>query len=156
MGSLLRLRDDILAGDLRSLYLGWLAGVQFLGADEEDAELFEPPVPAGMKKLSASLRELVDFLRIDEQMLRAAAQVSAPAPRVDKSKGEIAKWIAALSEAQKNEYLIRVTEGRARQVQMELDRRFRQSILMGAIDDPVAAPSRERRTIRELLSFAQT
>jgi hypothetical protein len=82
LASLLPLRQELLAGDLRSLYLGWLAGVAFggVGADEE-----EPPVPAGLGALSAALAALADFLLIPPELLQVAAQASAvleePEPR---------------------------------------------------------------------------
>jgi hypothetical protein len=45
MGSLLTLRSDLLRGDLRCLYLGWLLCVQ---CDEFSEETLEPPVPPGL------------------------------------------------------------------------------------------------------------
>jgi hypothetical protein len=52
MGSLVSLRSDLLRGDLRCLYLGWLMCAQ----DEEFSEdAMEPPVPAGLRELSAPL-----------------------------------------------------------------------------------------------------
>ncbi|GAA0535655.1 hypothetical protein GCM10010172_16140 [Paractinoplanes ferrugineus] len=64
-------RTELAAGDFRSLYLGWLRVVQERALD--GAEL-EPPVPAGLGGLTAAQRALVDFLRIDADLLRAAAQ----------------------------------------------------------------------------------
>lgn len=70
MGSLLPLRDELLRGDLRPLYLGWLAGV---GACELDDDSLEPEVPPGMSQLSAAQQALVDFLEIDLDLVAAAA-----------------------------------------------------------------------------------
>jgi hypothetical protein len=73
------LRDDILRGDLRALYLAWLASAaRWAGADgetdewdeEEEGEsddgddLIEPPVPPGLGQLSAPLRAFVEFFEI--------------------------------------------------------------------------------------------
>lgn len=74
MNRLLPLRDELLRGDLRSLYLGWLAGV-FAG--DIDDEALEPPLPAGLAQLSDAQQTLVDFLQIDPDLLMAAAQASA-------------------------------------------------------------------------------
>src|SRR5208283_478718 len=49
MASLMPLRSDLLRGDLRCLYLGWLRGAQDGGLDEDE---MEPPVPAGLQELS--------------------------------------------------------------------------------------------------------
>ena len=59
MGSLVSLRSDLLRGDLRSLYLGWLMCAQ---DDELPGDALEPPVPAGLRELSAPLDSLIEFL----------------------------------------------------------------------------------------------
>ena len=53
MQALLPLREQLLAGDMRSLYLVWLRGVE-IGEIEDDAS--EPPLPPGLGKLSEPLR----------------------------------------------------------------------------------------------------
>lgn len=66
LSALVSLRHELLRGDRRALYLGWLAGVQ---SDQVDEDEVEPEVPAGLRQLSASLAALVEFLRIDESTL---------------------------------------------------------------------------------------
>jgi hypothetical protein len=73
LASLIPLRADLLAGDLRCLYLGWLAGVE--ARQVADDEL-EPPVPPGLGNLSASLQRLADFLRVDTDLIETAALTS--------------------------------------------------------------------------------
>jgi len=71
LDSLLPLRSDLMQGDHRSLYLGWLLAVQEGLADfEEDEEekIIEPPVPPGLADLNAPLQCLVDFLGIDHDL----------------------------------------------------------------------------------------
>src|SRR4051794_16451436 len=89
MGTLIPLRADILNGDLRALYLGWLRAVQgnLLPApsedyDDEDEEAeadglpirstVEPPVPPGLAKLTASLSRLAEFLELDQDLVAVA------------------------------------------------------------------------------------
>ena len=72
-----RLRADLMGGDLRGLYLGWLNCLQMGELDDEE---IEPPVPPGLGKLSASLRSLADFLRIDDGLLEAAAEADTAEP----------------------------------------------------------------------------
>jgi hypothetical protein len=75
MGSLVSLRSDLLRGDLRCLYLGWLLSVQ----DEEiSAEAVDPPVPEGLNELSAPYESFVEFLGIDEDLVKVAAEASTP------------------------------------------------------------------------------
>jgi hypothetical protein len=59
LASLIPLRTDLLGGDFRSLYLGWLAALQAGEIGNDDPE---PCVPPGMKRLSASLRSMAEFL----------------------------------------------------------------------------------------------
>ena len=61
LDNLLPLRNEILCGDYRLLYLGWLLCVQY--GDLDGTEL-EPPVPAGLGKLSPALNCFIDFLKI--------------------------------------------------------------------------------------------
>ena len=49
---------ELLAGDLRALYLLWLLSVQ-VGEVSDDA--VEPPVPASLDALTGSQTALVDF-----------------------------------------------------------------------------------------------
>src|ERR1039458_3070202 len=72
--SLLPIRADLLRGDLRALYLGWLLGVQSENVDDDQPE---PPVPAGLRDLSAALRSLTQFLDIETDLLEVAAELSA-------------------------------------------------------------------------------
>jgi hypothetical protein len=67
LSSLISLRSDLARGDLRALYLGWLLCAQ--SGDLADDEV-EPPVPAGLAQLSASLESLVEFLRVDTDLWR--------------------------------------------------------------------------------------
>ena len=57
MRRLVPLRDELLRGDLRPLYLGWLAGASN-GELREDA--LEPEVPPGLSELSLSQQALVE------------------------------------------------------------------------------------------------
>ena len=74
MDSLLPVRGDLLQGDLRALYLGWLLGVQ---TEELDDDQREPPPPPGLRNLPTHLESLVEFLEIDVNLLEAAAESAA-------------------------------------------------------------------------------
>lgn len=73
LASLVSLRADILHGDFRAPYLAWLLDVQ-RGLVEAGAG---PPVPPGLAELSAPLKSLADFLRLDGDLLGAAAEAGA-------------------------------------------------------------------------------
>jgi hypothetical protein len=74
LAALSPLRAELMSGDLRPAYLAWLLAV---AADDiyDDAE--EPPVPAGLRKLTAAQEALLEFLRIDIDLVAAAASGSA-------------------------------------------------------------------------------
>ena len=73
LGSLISVRAELARGDLRALYLGWLLCAQHGALHPDD---LSPSVPAGLSKLSASLISLVEFLRIDADLIRIAAKRS--------------------------------------------------------------------------------
>lgn len=76
MSSLAPLREDILAGDFRCLYLGWLASISADGwldeHDDDQDHVPEPPVPPGLADPSVRLTALAKFLRLDPSLLAAS------------------------------------------------------------------------------------
>jgi hypothetical protein len=79
--------------------------------DLDDDEL-EPAVPPGLGQLSASLEGLVEFLRIDPDLVRVAASGSRPAAAPMKPR-DVSAWLAKLPVAQKDAFLARVVAGDA-------------------------------------------
>jgi hypothetical protein len=83
LSAIVGVRAELAAGDLRPLYLAWLAAY---GAWERDEDVFdrdaddalEPPVPPGLRAFTAAQRALADFLRLDDDLLAIAAATSPP------------------------------------------------------------------------------
>jgi hypothetical protein len=73
LGSILPVRDEILSGDLRALYLMWLVEV---GNGTVVSDEPEPPVPDGLATLTGSQTALAEFLRLDADLLAVAASGS--------------------------------------------------------------------------------
>ena len=71
MGELTPLRSSLLAGDLSVAYLAWLLALQ---CDAVKETTREPPVPVSVAAMSAPLAALAEFLRIDPDLLSAAAE----------------------------------------------------------------------------------
>ena len=130
LAAMVQARAELAAGDLRLLYLAWLLALQ---SDEVDDEDTEPPVPAGLEHLSASLQAVVDFFEIDEALIAVAA---ASSPSIQEPEG-MAGWITSLPAEQKDALLAQVAAGEGVQVQALLLRRFRT-----ASSSPSAAPAR--------------
>jgi hypothetical protein len=126
LGPMVQARSDLAAGDLRLLYLGWLLGAQWADEDDEDVVTdTEPPVPAGLGDLSASLRAIADFLEIDKDLMAVAAETSPPLE--EPANDGLAEWITALPAAEKDTLLRMAADGEGAQVQALLLRRFRGS-----------------------------
>jgi hypothetical protein len=102
LSSLISVRAELARGDLRSLYLGWLRCVQSFEVDDEEVE---PPVPPGLGQLSASLENLAEFLYIDRDLLKVAAQSSPPLERSTLDREDVREWLAKLPANEKDEHL---------------------------------------------------
>lgn len=152
LSAIVGVRAELAAGDLRPLYLAWLAAYGTWERDEDafdydEEDELEPPVPADLGVLTAPQRALADFLRLDAGLLAIAAQASPPlADRKDDSR-KLARWIKNLPASDKDTLLHRVAQGHGARVQMELRRRFR-----GEAD--TISDSRPRRTVAALLDAA--
>lgn len=130
-------RGEIAAGDLRPLYLAWLAAYgewerEESAFDDEDEDVVEPPVPAGLDKLTQAQQALASFLRLDGDLLTTASQ----APPDDPAALEAS--IKGLPDAEKDRLLLAVANGQAEHTRTELLRRT---------EPP-------RRTVGELLDAA--
>jgi hypothetical protein len=147
MASLMPLRSDLLRGDLRCLYLGWLRCAQDGGLDEDK---LEPPVPAGLEGLSGPLHALIEFLQIDEDLVKVAAQASKPLT-AGPSRRELSAWIRGLPEKDKNELLITAALDEGERWRTDLVRRFRRTNLPQPSDVLFAS---ERRKAGDLLAAA--
>ena len=122
MGSLMSLRSELLCGDRRCLYLGWLLCAQ---CEEFAEEELEPPVPVGLGELSAPLHSLIEFLGIDEELVEVAALTSAPL-NAGPSRKELDAWIRSLPEKEKNDLLLTAASQSGDRWRNDLLRRFRQ------------------------------
>jgi len=148
LSSLISIRAEIARGDLRCLYLGWLLCAQNGELDEEDVE---PPVPPGLGQLTASLESLVDFLRIDQNLIYVAAQASGPWEGAKYKQEEIREWIGTLPAEEKDDVLAKLIANEDPILTKELFRRFIKE--RGSGNPPIAEKS-ERRTVGELLQAA--
>ncbi|MEY9929996.1 hypothetical protein ABH926_004638 [Catenulispora sp. GP43] len=155
LASLIGIRAELAAGDLRALYLAWLAGVWFDGAEADADDALEPPVPAGLGQLTASQRALADLLRVDRDMLDAASSASdriAEASHVGLDAA-VDSWIRGLTTKQKDEALRRLLSDdhpktRAEMLRAARPRNFGVSAAPRTLASLVAAAS-ERAALRE-------
>lgn len=136
LGDLLPLRADLLAGDLRCLYLAWLSAVQYGDVDDDAVE---PPVPAGLQRLSGPLTQFAEFLYLSPDLIDVAAEASPPKSKEPDLTG-LPAWIATLQTAAKDRALLRVLEGEGTAVVNELLLQYRRAHQPTAVVE--AEPSR--------------
>jgi hypothetical protein len=147
LSGMVSLREDLLQGDFRALYLAWLRLGLTEDTDADPEDLIEPPVPPNLKKLSPALKELAEFFMVDEDLITAAATESASAQAISEP---VEGWLAALPEAERNRYLLRVINGESH-VGAELLLHLREQ--HGKPNAPIGNDS--RRTLAELMAIAQ-
>jgi hypothetical protein len=141
VAALAPLRAELMRGDLRVAYLAWLLAVQSGGVAEKSVE---PAVPPGLTDLTAPQDAMVEFLRIDEDLILAAAEGSDP---ISDDRTALTAWTLALSPRAKDEWLRRAVDDPELALGGELLRAFR------AKAKP--APPAGRRTVAQLLAAAE-
>jgi len=147
MPGLISLREELLNGDVRSLYLGWLSGVY--GYDIEDDES-EPPVPAGLRTLTAAQSELANFLRIDGDLLEVAAELSAERKDVTLTSTQLIEWLQSQPTESRDVWLQKLLGESAQATRSEVLLQFRQSLRAAIVDSVVETePTRTCLELRE-------
>ncbi|WP_119157546.1 hypothetical protein [Caldimonas tepidiphila] len=121
MGRLLPLRDELLRGDIRPLYLGWLSRAC---RGELDGEALEPPVPAGLQTLTPAQSALAEFLLIDPDWLAAAAEASPTLDRSDADEDAIDAWLAGQTGEEMRAVMRLLLQGRGQEAEHGLHTRF--------------------------------
>ncbi|MBE9109698.1 hypothetical protein IQ273_09760 [Nodosilinea sp. LEGE 07298] len=146
---LLPLRDDLLAGDLRLLYLAWLRLCPNLVEYGEDEDPTEPPVPSNLGKLTPPLKTFMELVELDPDLVAAAAQISSdqrpkPAPPLE-------DWLPNLTEAERQTFLLKLVR-REPHVDLQLINRLKE--LAGTQPSMPLASEQERRRFSELVAIA--
>ena len=101
---LLPVRDALIRGDWRPLYVGWLAGVEAGWVMDEETE---PPVPLGLgDRKDDYLSDLCEFLCISDELLAAAAERSASLPTVEETENLVSHWVENQS-AERRDHLLK-------------------------------------------------
>lgn len=171
---MLPLRDALMQGDRRVLYIAWLKARQPStyssildefddDMDEEDRENFyedtedvsdtvEPPVPPNLKKLSRSLLQFMQVFGVSQDMVAFAAETSSEQSAM---ADDFARWVLLLSETERNDFLVRLAQGDA-MARGALLRRLREVGNATTRATPDAAKEEARRTVATLQAGAAT
>jgi hypothetical protein len=106
LAALTPLRADLLAGDLRLLYLLWLTGVE---TDVFETDETEPM--AGIGPLTGALEAFANFFGIDSDLVRAAAENPTVAVAEETSPDAARQMITAMPDHEKADLLVRLFDG---------------------------------------------
>jgi hypothetical protein len=153
LGSLISIRDELMEGDLRPLYIAWLATMRMLGSydeEEEDEVIIAPPVPPAFATLTSAQQALAELLQIPQVMLDVAAQHSSAAK--SSTNDDFVAWVKLLPEGRREDYLLRLARnesGLSRLLVKELRE-------LGQGKTKVATSEGERVTYATLLAETKT
>jgi len=124
LGKLAPIREQIMRGDYRALYLTWLKAVSVEDPEEDNPET-EPPIPAGLGKLNSSHQAFIEFFELDEHLVKAAAKAS---PGLEpESIAPLEKALAQLSRDECENFLLQVLKNEP-QVRLTLQKRLEQLV----------------------------
>ena len=123
MARLTPLRDELLRGDIRSLYIGWLAAVT--GEMMDDDEM-EPLSINGLGGLTLAQQALAEFLEVDQDLLAGAGMCSPVAvdEEISQKEKEIDEWIDGLPRGEVKAILKQLLECKGQQAERTLKNRF--------------------------------
>ena len=148
MGRLAPLRDELLRGDLRPLYLGWLASAGGRGDD-----VLEPEVPPGLSDLTPPQQALTDFIEVDPDLLfAAAAGGESAAPNETARAVHMDAWLAEWSPGDMAAMLKLIAQGQGREAERQIRAHH---AAWNKAQHPARAPSAARRTVGQLRELAQ-
>jgi len=148
MARLAPVRDELLRGDLRSLYIGWMAAVAGEMMDDDETE---PLSVSGLATLTAAQQALSEFLEVDPDLLAGAGMDSPAVQGTEVLRREMEKWIDALPREEVHSILKQLLEGKGQQAERSIRNRFA-SWRRGLQTGDTAAP---RRTVGDLRQNAE-
>lgn len=121
MTRLASIREELLRGDIRSLYIGWLAAVTHGIIDDDQME----PLPVnGLGDLSPSQQALAEFLEVDPDLLTGAGIGSKKLQTIAISPKKMDEWIDDLSEKKMKAVIRQILEGEDLQAARSLQGEF--------------------------------
>jgi hypothetical protein len=153
LDGLLPLREELLHGDMRVLYIAWLKAAQNdeydLMNEDEDEEFDvenppEPPVPPGLHTLSPSLHNFIEVFTISPDLVAFAAEASSD--RIT-TTDDFAAWVPLLPQEERDAFLVRIAKGDGH-ARMELIQRLRE---VGGGETRLTAQRSGQRRLNDLL-----
>ena len=117
LDDVVEIRNRLLNGDSRMLYLLWLcaANDQYVSPD-----IIEPPVPGGLAECLEPCGALMDFFGLDPLILIAAAEGATDGPATNDRTQQIDAWIDSLGNGEQKRLLRQLLTEDAAAVKAEM------------------------------------
>jgi hypothetical protein len=153
LSGFIRLRNDLIEGDYRLLYLAWLKAMTISkGWDCDYGTEFsyseqEPPVPSGLKKLSPSLEHFIEVFELDPFLVQAAAEASETL--TISARMNYRKLVALLPREESDAFLVDLANGKPG-VAAAVRKR-----LLAFLPEQKETQTKTPRNIRQLLQRAE-
>ncbi|MEL7499006.1 MAG: hypothetical protein AAFN77_15470 [Planctomycetota bacterium] len=119
LGDVIALREKLMAGDLRALYVLWLCAA--VDENYDPSQTMEPPVPSGLRELDLNLDALFSFYDVDPLLIEAAANPTkskgnqpsnAPTlPKLLTPAQRLQPWLKTLNTKHAKDYLEQLLVG---------------------------------------------
>lgn len=146
MTQLAPVREELLRGDLRSLYVGWLRAVT---TEETDPDDLEPLALHGLHKLTAAQQALAEFLEVDIDLLAGVGSGSQTIQTDAADEAALDAWLDNLPKSEIRGYLRQMLDGQGASAERALKRRH-------AAWQEQSAPTKEvRHSVAELWQLAE-
>lgn len=111
--------QEILNGDYRTLFIMWLQACHLHRIDDPSHAV---PSPPGMNQLTQSHRDLIEFIGLDQDLLKAACQQSPRLKRPNKAiaKAKLEQGLEAIAPDKQLHYLKKLLNENPASVRAEL------------------------------------
>ena len=121
MARLAPIREELLRGDLRSLYIGWLKAVSTGEIGDDDPE---PLALKGLGELTLSQQALAELLAVDQDLLAGAGIGNLPLHPAEVNATAVDAWLNQLPQPEMNKYLRLMLSGKGIEAERELKRHY--------------------------------
>ncbi len=119
MSRLSGIREELMRGDYRALFLGWLANFDpDEWCDPRDSAVLVPPIPSGLGCLTPALQTLIEHFPVDPDALNVAAGLSQD---TRPTLMPISDALDEISVADMKALLVRMADGDGARVMSELN-----------------------------------
>ena len=147
---LVEVRQQLIDGDLRPLYLSWLCACHYGALDSELA--IEPPVPAGLGRVPDSINAMIELFGLDPMVVAAAAKRSPTHAPMPDQRAAMTEWLGTIDPALLRQWMLQSLTGEFTAMKASGLKAFRDS----GIGESQQSAAEGTRTYSELLELAET